>query len=255
MAYLDPYQRPAPDRFVRRWLFITACIAALMLLWQFLPAIEAWFSPREAAERTVMARGDLAADEKTTIELFEKSRASVVYITTAQLVRDVWTRNVFSVPRGTGSGFIWDDAGHVVTNFHVIQGASEATVKLADGRDYQAALVGTSPAHDIAVLKIGVGFKRPPAVPVGTSADLKVGQKVFAIGNPFGLDWTLTTGIVSALDRAEIRRWRLKQSLGRTWLRRPELLENLALTEEQARLLAEFKTEHAQQQHKHDGMA
>ena len=180
MAYLDPYQRPAPDRFVRRGLFITACIAALMLLWQFLPAIEAWFSPREAAERTVMARGDLAADEKTTIELFEKSRASVVYITTAQLVRDVWTRNVFSVPRGTGSGFIWDDAGHVVTNFHVIQGASEATVKLADGRDYQAALVGTSPAHDIAVLKIGVGF----------------------IGNPFGLDWTLTTGIVSALDRS-----------------------------------------------------
>ncbi len=196
MAYLDPYQRPAPDRFVRRWLFITACIAALMLLWQFLPAIEAWFSPREAAERTVMARGDLAADEKTTIELFEKSRASVVYITTAQLVRDVWTRNVFSVPRGTGSGFIWDDAGHVVTNFHVIQGASEATVKLADGRDYQAALVGTSPAHDIAVLKIGVGFKRPPAVPVGTSADLKVGQKVFAIGNPSA--WTGRSPLVSS---------------------------------------------------------
>ena len=186
MAYPDPYQRPAPDHFVRRWLFITACIAALMLLWQFLPAIEAWFSPREAADRTVTARGDLAADEKATIELFEKSRASVVYITTAQLVRDVWTRNVFSVPRGTGSGFIWDDAGHVVTNFHVIQGASEATVKLADGRDYQAALVGTSPAHDIAVLKIGVGFKRPPAVPVGTSADLKVGQKVFAIYSPSG---------------------------------------------------------------------
>lgn len=173
-----------------------------MLFWQFLPAIEAWFSPRQAAERTVTPRGDLAADEKATIELFEKSRASVVYITTSQLVRDAWTRNVFSVPRGTGSGFIWDDAGHVVTNFHVIQGASDATVKLADGRDYQAALVGVSPAHDIAVLKIGVGFKRPPAVPVGTSADLKVGQKVFAIGNPFGLDWTLTTGIVSALDRS-----------------------------------------------------
>ena len=94
-----------------------------MLFWQFLPAIEAWFSPREAAERTVTPRGDLAADEKATIELFEKSRASVVYITTSQLVRDAWTRNVFSVPRGTGSGFIWDDAGHVVTNFHVIQGA------------------------------------------------------------------------------------------------------------------------------------
>ena len=172
-----------------------------MLFWQFLPAIEAWFSPRQAAERTVTPRGDLAADEKATIELFEQSRASVVYITTSQLVRDAWTRNVFSVPRGTGSGFIWDDAGHVVTNFHVIQGASDATVKLADGRDYQAALVGVSPAHDIAVLKIGVGFQRPPAVPVGTSADLKVGQKVFAIGNPFGLDQTLTTGVVSALGR------------------------------------------------------
>ncbi|WP_028920101.1 S1C family serine protease [Pseudoxanthomonas suwonensis] len=202
MAYIDPYNRAAPGHFVRRWLVITACIAALMLLWQFLPAIEAWFTPAQAAERTVTPRDDLAQDEKATIELFEKSRASVVYISTAQLVRDVWSRNVFSVPRGTGSGFIWDEAGHVVTNFHVIQGASSATVKLADGRDYQAALVGASPAHDIAVLKIGVGFKRPPAVPVGTSADLKVGQKVFAIGNPFGLDWTLTTGIVSALDRS-----------------------------------------------------
>ena len=202
MAYPDPFGRPLPDRFLRRWLVVAACVAALMLLWQFLPAIEAWFSPRQAADRTVTPRGDLAADERTTIELFEKSRDSVVYISTAQLVRDVWSRNTFSVPRGTGSGFIWDDAGHVVTNFHVIQGASAATVKLADGRDYQAALVGASPAHDIAVLKIGVGFKRPPPVPVGSSTDLKVGQKVFAIGNPFGLDWTLTTGIVSALDRS-----------------------------------------------------
>jgi S1-C subfamily serine protease len=126
----------------------------------------------------------------------------VVFISTRQQVRDFWTRNVFSVPRGNGSGFFWDDAGHVVTNFHVIQGASEATVRLADGRDYKASLVGVSPAHDIAVLRIGVGFQRPPPVPVGTSADLKVGQKVFAIGNPFGLDWTLTTGIVSALDRS-----------------------------------------------------
>jgi S1-C subfamily serine protease len=84
----------------------------------------------------------------------------------------------------------------------VIEGSSEATVKLADGRDYKAALVGVSPAHDIAVLRIGIGFKRPPPVPIGTSHDLKVGQKVFAIGNPFGLDWTLTTGIISALDRS-----------------------------------------------------
>ena len=107
MAYQDPYGRPATESFIRRWLVITVCIAALMLLWQFLPAIEAWFSPRQAAERTVTPRGDLAADERSTIELFEKSRDSVVYISTAQLVRDVWTRNVFAVPRGTGSGFIW----------------------------------------------------------------------------------------------------------------------------------------------------
>jgi S1-C subfamily serine protease len=131
------------------------------------------------------------------IELFEHARDSVVFITTKAQVRDYWTRNVFTVPRGAGSGFIWDAAGHVITNYHVIENASEASVKLADGRSYQALLVGVSPAHDIAVLRIGVGFRRPPAVPIGRSADLKVGQKVFAIGNPFGLDWTLTTGIIS----------------------------------------------------------
>jgi S1-C subfamily serine protease len=118
------------------------------------------------------------------------------------VVQDFWSRTVLSVPRGTGSGFIWDDAGHVVTNYHVIEGASEATIKLADGSDYKCSLVGASPAHDIAVLKISSNYKRPPPVPLGTSHDLKVGQKVFAIGNPFGLDWTLTSGIVSALNRS-----------------------------------------------------
>lgn len=157
---------------------------------------------QEAQPRPVTPRGELAADEKATIDLFERSRSSVVFITTRAQVQDFWTRNVFSVPRGTGSGFIWSEAGHVITNFHVIQGASEATVKLADGSSHKATLVGVSPAHDIAVLKIQLGFKRPPPVPIGSSHDLKVGQKVFAIGNPFGLDWTLTTGIISALDRS-----------------------------------------------------
>ncbi|WP_126444294.1 S1C family serine protease [Sulfuricystis multivorans] len=174
--------------------------AVIFLVWQ--GAALFLDGGRDAQPRLVTARGDLAADEQATIELFEKSKDSVVFISTRAAVMDVWTRNVFTVPRGTGSGFIWDDAGHVVTNFHVIEGASEALVKLADGRSFRAALVGASPTHDIAVLKIGVGFKRPPPVPIGTSHDLKVGQKVFAIGNPFGLDWTLTTGIVSALDRS-----------------------------------------------------
>jgi S1-C subfamily serine protease len=191
------------DRFISRLFWLTLAAALLILLWRGVPDLGHWPDKRpDAAPRVVAARGDLAADEKATIELFEKSRDSVVFITTKAQVMDFWTRNVFTVPRGTGSGFIWDDAGHVITNYHVIEGASEATVKLADGRSFKAALVGASPAHDIAVLRIGVGFKRPPPVPVGSSHDLKVGQKVFAIGNPFGLDWTLTTGIVSALDRS-----------------------------------------------------
>lgn len=190
-------------RFATRLLLVAALAAALLALWRWLPDVTVSDpAMRDAAPRPVTARGDLAADEQAMIELFERSRDSVVYISTRQQVRDFWTRNVFSVPRGTGSGFIWDEHGHVVTNFHVVEGASEAIVRLADGRDYRSALVGASPAHDIAVLRIGVGFKRPPPVPLGTSGNLKVGQKVFAIGNPFGLDWTMTTGIVSALDRS-----------------------------------------------------
>ncbi len=194
---------PAQDNFFSRLLWLTLAVAGLILIWRVAPVlVENWLPHENATPRTVTARGNIAEDEKATISLFENSRDSVVFITTKAQVRDFWTRNVFTVPRGTGSGFIWDDAGHVVTNFHVIQNASQASVKLADGRDYRASLVGASPAHDIAVLRIGVGFKRPPPVPVGSSADLKVGQKVFAIGNPFGLDWTLTSGIVSALDRS-----------------------------------------------------
>ncbi len=152
---------------------------------------------------TVTPRAELGAEERATIELFRNSRESVVFISTRQQVSDFWTRNVCSIPRGSGSGLIWDDAGHIVTNFHVIEGASEARIQLADGREFSATLVGASPQHDLAVLKIGgAGFIAPAPVPIGTSGDLLVGQSVFAIGNPFGLDWTLTKGIVSALDRS-----------------------------------------------------
>jgi S1-C subfamily serine protease len=160
-------------------------------------------TPRVAAEpRVVAARGDLAADEAATIELFERSKDAVVFIATTQRVLNPWSRDVFSIPRGTGSGFVWDQDGHVVTNNHVIMGASEARVRLNDGRDYGASLVGASPAHDIAVLRIRVPERQPAPLPIGKSAELKVGQKVFAIGNPFGLDWSLTTGVVSALNRS-----------------------------------------------------
>jgi S1-C subfamily serine protease len=156
----------------------------------------------ETGPRPVTPRGELAADEKANIDLFERSKSSVVFISTQQKVLDPWTRNVFSIPRGTGSGFIWDQSGNLVTNYHVVEGASEATVKLSDGRDYKAKLIGASKYHDLAVLRITVEVNAPPAVPLGVSHDLKVGQRVFAIGNPFGLDWSLTTGIVSALDRS-----------------------------------------------------
>ncbi len=156
----------------------------------------------DAGPRPIVPRGPLTAEEKANIALFENSKASVVYISTTDRVLNFWTRNVMTVPRGTGSGFFWDEKGHIVTNLHVVNGASGANVRLADGRDYPATLVGASEAHDLAVLKITIPSNSPAPTPVGTSHDLQVGQKVFAIGNPFGLDWTLTTGIVSALDRS-----------------------------------------------------
>ena len=188
-----------PSLRALRWILWTAVI--LFVLWQALPWIQGFLIGITAEPRPVTARGELAADERATIEIFELASPSVVFISTRRRVVDLWTRNVFTVPRGTGSGFVWDDQGHIVTNNHVIAGTSEAVVRLNDGRSYTAALVGASPAHDLAVLRISVPFDRPPPVPVGTSGDLKVGQKVFAIGNPFGLDYTLTSGLVSALDR------------------------------------------------------
>ncbi|HEU4691581.1 MAG TPA: trypsin-like peptidase domain-containing protein [Vicinamibacterales bacterium] len=152
--------------------------------------------------RTVTPRGPLLAGEQATVDLFEKARASVAFISTQARVMDAWTRNVFSVPRGTGSGFIWDADGHIVTNRHVVAGATGgARVRLSDGRDVDARVVGVSPAHDLAVLKVDL-TNLPRPLPLGSSVDLRVGQSTFAIGNPFGLDWTLTTGIVSALDRS-----------------------------------------------------
>lgn len=155
-----------------------------------------------AAPRAVTPRGDLTASEKTTIAIFEQSSASVVHITALVDRREsIFSRDVRSIPEGTGTGFLWDSSGHIVTNFHVIAQADRAQVTLSDRSTWPAALVGADPDHDLAVLRIeapGLGLK---AIPIGTSADLRVGQATFAIGNPFGLDQTLTTGVVSALGR------------------------------------------------------
>jgi S1-C subfamily serine protease len=157
----------------------------------------------DAQPRVVTPRGDLASDEKSTIDLYDQNRSSVVHITSLVAARrSRFSLDTMNIPAGTGSGFLWDDSGYIVTNFHVIQEASGAEVTLAGEKtSYKAELVGGYAEMDLAVLKINARGRKLRPIPVGTSSDLKVGQKVFAIGNPFGLDQTLTTGIISALDR------------------------------------------------------
>ena len=194
----DDLRRPAPAGRATPLVLVAALCLALGFTGY------GWWANRGTAAldaRPVTPRGSLSEAESSTVALFERASPSVVYITTQAARRDVFNRTVEEVPRGTGSGFVWDDAGHVVTNAHVIQGASGAVVRLADQNAYPARLVGVAPDYDLAVLKIDAGATELPPIAVGTSADLRVGQSVFAIGNPFGLDQSLTTGVVSALGR------------------------------------------------------
>ncbi len=158
-------------------------------------------TPAAVQARAVTARSDLSDFERNNIEVFRAVSPSVVNITTVEHMANLFSRRITEVPRGTGSGFIWDTDGHVVTNFHVIQGSDGARVTLADQSTYTAKLVGAFPDRDLAVLLIDAPRDHLPPIIVGASANLVVGQAVYAIGNPFGLDQTLTTGIVSALDR------------------------------------------------------
>ena len=141
-------------------------------------------------------------DEANTTEVFQRASPAVAFVTSSELRRQRFTRNITEIPRGAGSGFIWDAAaGLVVTNFHVVAGADRLAITLADGASFQAEVVGLAPERDLAVLRM----IDPPAglveLPIGDSSELSVGRKVMAIGNPFGLDTTLTVGVVSALDR------------------------------------------------------
>jgi S1-C subfamily serine protease len=177
-----------------------------VLLILFTGVLMGWCSsqalPRPASSpRTVTPRGPLPAWEQAGIDRFREARPSVVYITTIAYQRDWFSLDVQAVPTGTGSGFIWDELGHIVTNYHVVDNAQELEVTLSDHSTHRARVVGLAPEKDLAVIRL----MDPPAklrpIPVGTSADLQVGQFVMAIGNPFGLDQTLTSGIVSALGR------------------------------------------------------
>lgn len=172
------------------------------LLLTTLLALPGHAQPRaEAAPRPIAARGALGADEQNNIAVFKAASPAVVNITSIGLERGLFSLNVQQVPQGTGTGFVWDTQGHVVTNYHVIQNAAAARVTLADQSSHRAQLVGVFPDRDLAVLRIDAPAAKLRPLPLGTSADLQVGQKVYAIGNPFGLDQTLTTGIVSALNR------------------------------------------------------
>lgn len=141
------------------------------------------------------------ANEEATIHLFETAAPSVAFITTINLQQDFWRGNVYEVPQGSGSGFVWDKDGHIVTNFHVVEGGRRFTVTLADQTTWDGKLVGQAPEKDLALLQIDAPGEHLVPLAIGSSSDLHVGQFVFAIGNPFGLDHTLTTGVISALDR------------------------------------------------------
>ncbi|MGB2104340.1 MAG: S1C family serine protease, partial [Luminiphilus sp.] len=176
----------------RGWIRI-ACLAAALLPWQFGP-----LSAQEAPDYLSFSTDD----EANTTEVFQRASPAVVFVTSSELRRQRFTRNVMEIPRGAGSGFVWDaKAGLVVTNYHVVAGADRLAITLADEQSFQAEVVGLAPERDLAVLRL----IDPPAdlteLPLGNSSELSVGRKVMAIGNPFGLDTTLTVGVVSALDR------------------------------------------------------
>ncbi|HSA94743.1 MAG TPA: trypsin-like peptidase domain-containing protein [Acidobacteriota bacterium] len=154
-----------------------------------------------AAPAQVPGGTRLLEDERNTIGIVRKSKTSVVYIINLQFMRDFFFTSDELVPQGSGSGFVWDDRGHIVTNFHVIDEGVKYMVSLPDQRQIEATLVGRDPAKDVAVLKLNEAVAGLVPVTIGTSRDLQVGQKVIAIGNPFGFDHTVTTGIVSALGR------------------------------------------------------
>ncbi|MBM9512095.1 S1C family serine protease [Desulfogranum marinum] len=172
-----------------------------VILWLAFQTLQPSLLDPKAVPRAVEARGDLAMDEKNTIEIFRSAAPSVVYITSIAVRRNLFSLNVYEIPQGTGSGFVWDKQGRIVTNYHVISDAGRIEVTLADHTSWKAVLVGAAPDRDLAVLQISAPASKLHPLSIGDSSDLQVGQKVFAIGNPFGLDQTLTTGVVSALGR------------------------------------------------------
>ncbi len=196
------YDRPPAPRSS-----LFGCLWPALLLVGVLALVFVWFWQRggsglnPAAEpRPVTPRGDLSAEEKTNIEIYQTAAPSVVHVTNLRESRQL-SLDVQRIPAGTGSGFVWDEDGHIVTNYHVVEGAAAARVTLADHSTYEAKHVWAYPEKDIAVVSIDAPKSKLRPILIGTSHDLKVGQIAYAIGNPFGFDQSLTIGIVSALGR------------------------------------------------------
>lgn len=205
---MENYDR---NKGARRSILLPWLLLLLVLsgTWWYLTQTRSPYDPN-AEPRVVIARGNLAQDEINTIDLFEATSESVVYITSIELRRSLFSLNIYEIPQGMGSGFIWDNDGRIVTNYHVIEDAGRVEVTLADHSAWKGMVIGTAPDKDIAVLQISAPAEKLKPIVIGESKNLEVGQKVFAIGNPFGLDQTMTTGIVSALRRE------IKSVTGRT---------------------------------------
>ena len=211
-----PHRRPSGGAPTRTPVVVPVALLVLLVAGLFALGVYWWRTRGPANEdaalygnpRPVDASNGLYLDEKHNIELYNRAKHSVVHITTVGYRRDM-NLDIQKVPEGTGSGFVWDEGGHIVTNFHVIKdvrenlrrGVPSAQVALSDNKVYNAVWVGDYPDKDMAVLKIDAPKSKLKPIPVGKSEDLQVGQYAYAIGNPFGLDFTFTTGVVSAVGR------------------------------------------------------
>jgi S1-C subfamily serine protease len=202
------YERPMYNRPSPLWWLPVLLLVLVVggLIWWFWPWGGSGLNP-QAQPRPVTARGDLSELEKMNIAIYERVSPSLAQVTNLARRASFLTFNVQEIPKGVGSGFVWDEDGHIVTNYHVVEGADAAQVTLSEPgskqehRSYEARQFWADPDHDIAVLWIKAPKNKLHPIELGTSHDLRVGQITYALGDPFGLDQTMTNGIVSALDR------------------------------------------------------